>query len=88
MTYEIMKDIIIVLVTAILSMGGYWVTVGSSYTTKAEVTAMFIENQKFTQIEIDQLVEARKEMSQALKENTSAITELKIAIAKLASDKR
>ena len=83
-----MKDAIIVLVTAVFSMGGYWLTIGSTYATKAEVQAMISDNQKLIQLEVDQLVEGRKEMAIALNKNTEAITELKIAIARITSDKR
>lgn len=86
-TTELMKDLIIVLVTAVLSMGGYWLLIGTTYTTKSEVQSMINDNQKFLQLEVDQLVEGRKEMAAALNKNTEAITELKIAIAKL-GDKR
>ncbi len=87
--HELMKDSIIVLVTALLSMGGYWLMIGGSYTTEDKVKQMIGDNQKFLQLELDQLIEGRKEMAVALNKNTEAITDLKIAIAKLASnDKR
>ncbi len=80
---DLLKQAIVVFITIIFTMAGYWIMIGRDFVTRAEVDSMINNNHRIVQFEIDQLAESRKEIAVALDKNTEAITELKVAIAKL-----
>lgn len=84
---DLQKDIIIVLISAILTMTGTYMLFAREFVTREEVVAITIEKQKVLEVEVTSLTEARREAALALKENTAAINELKVAIAKFSHDK-
>lgn len=84
---DLQKDIIIVLISAILTMTGTYMLFAREFVTREEASAIALEKQKVLEIEIVGLTEGRKDVAIALKENTVAINELRVAIAKITHDK-
>lgn len=83
---DIVKEIMVILVTIIITMTGFWLMIGRDYITRSEAQIMIEENQKVIISELNHLGESREELAEALKDNTIAITELRIALAKITSD--
>lgn len=84
---DILKEVVVVFITIILTMAGYWLMIGREFVTRAEAAGMVQDNQKVFQLQIDVLTEQRKDITSALKENTIAINELRVTLAKMTHDK-
>jgi F0F1-type ATP synthase membrane subunit b/b' len=83
---DIIKEVMVILITIILTMAGFWLMIGRDYITRSEAQLMIEDNQKVIQNELSNLSKSREELSDVLKDNTNAITELRIAIAKITSN--
>jgi hypothetical protein len=84
---DIINEVIVVFITVILTMAGYWLMIGRDLTTRSEVSMMISDNNRVIDLKLSQLSDSSREFSLALKENTAAINELRLTIAKLAGEK-
>jgi multisubunit Na+/H+ antiporter MnhC subunit len=80
---DLAKEVIVILVTVVLSMGGYWMLFSRDLVTKVEATELIAAQVAVTKVEIQSLVESRKELTTALKENTEAVQDLRVEFAKI-----
>jgi hypothetical protein len=87
MNKDMLKEVIVVFVTIVFTMAGYWLMIGREFVTRAEAANMVLDNQKIFQLQIDVLTDQRKDITTALKENTIAINELRVTLAKITHDK-
>lgn len=88
------------LIMIVVAMLGFWLTIARSFVTRDEVASLLADNiinrpeisdmidqrNQLIEAEIQHLIEAKKELSTSLKENTEAINELKIQLIRIKGD--
>lgn len=80
---DILKEVLIVLVTVIISMTGFWLMIGRNFITREEAALMIKESNAVLNTEITHLTQSYNKLAEALNKHSEAVTELRIAIAKL-----
>ena len=80
---DFLKQILYILMTVIITMAGYWMVFSRDLVTRSEAAELIAVQTAVTKVEIQSLVESRKELSSAIKENTEAVYDLKVEIAKI-----
>lgn len=84
----------VTLVAIIISMGGFWLTIGQNLVTRAEARTMISEGTSSIRTELTfirkgvekldtRITKQQDELSHTLKENTTAINDLRIQLASL-----
>jgi len=95
MKNDLLREAVVVLVTIVISMTGFWLMIGRTLITRDEASVMITEKTSAIQTEYtsyklfmeDQLRRSDKQnedLKMALNQNTNAVNDLKIQIATLA----
>jgi len=93
-TFSFLKFASVTLLAIIISMGGFWLTIGQNLVTRAEARTMINEGTSSIRTELifirqgvekldERMIRQEEEFRQMLKENTTAINDLRIQLASL-----
>ena len=80
---DIIKYVVTVLVTIVISMTGFWMMMGRNYITRAEAKEIAVEQVATVNNKLDLYLEREKELKQIIARNTDAINEFKVQSAAL-----
>lgn len=75
---NMLKEAIVVLVTIVVSMTGFWMMIGRDFTTKSEVEAIVATKMLLVDQKLEIYINEQKLTRAVIEKNTDAINELKL----------